>query len=60
MHATDKMVEYVFQMTLLFALFLSFYIFVKSLLTKKAERSNVFNTWQFPMILAVYLDSLYI
>ena len=49
----------VFQMTLLLALILSIYIFVKTLVLKHDEHARLFNNWQLPMILALYLDSIY-
>jgi len=48
-----------FQITLLIAVLLGFYIFVMSFILKKKEYNNLFNTWQFPMLLAIYMDSVY-
>jgi hypothetical protein len=55
---SHKAIEFIFQMTLLFVLFLSFYISVSAFLTKKHKRSVIYNTWQFPMLLALYIDAL--
>ena len=49
----------VFQMTLLFALLLSFYIFVKTVFWGDITKKKLFSNWQFPMILAIYLDLIY-
>ena len=49
----------VFQMTLLFALLLSFYIFVKTIFWGDITKKKIFSNWQFPMILAIYLDLIY-
>jgi len=49
----------VFQMALLFALLLSFYIFVKTIFFGDITKKKLFSNWQFPMLLAVYLDVMY-
>ena len=49
----------VFQMTLLFALLLSIYIFVKTIFFGDLTKKKLFSNWQFPMLLAVYLDVMY-
>lgn len=49
----------VFQMALLFALLLSFYIFVKTIFFGDLTKKKLFSNWQFPMLLAVYLDVMY-
>ena len=49
----------VFQMTLLFALLLSFYIAVRTIFFGDISKKNLFSNWQFPMLLAIYLDVVY-
>ncbi len=49
----------VFQMTLLFALILSIYIFVKTIVLKHDDYATLYNNWQLPIIFALYLDALY-
>jgi len=49
----------VFQMALLFSLLLSFYIFVKTIFFGDITKKKLFSNWQFPMLLAVYLDVMY-
>jgi len=46
------------QVVLLIALTISFYIFVKSMILSD-EKKNKISTWQFPMLLAIYIDTIY-
>ena len=39
---------------------LSGYIFVQAVIFHNAKYSNVFNTWQFPMLFAILLDTVYL
>jgi len=50
----------VFQLSLLLALILSFYIFLRSVFYKDHEKRRLFDAWQFPMLLALYIDAVYI
>jgi len=49
----------IFNFFLLGALLISFYFFIDILVFKNKQHSNVFSTWQFPMLLAIYLDTIY-
>jgi len=49
----------VFHFLLLGALLISFYFFIETLVFKNAKYRDVFSTWQFPMLLAIYLDTIY-
>ena len=50
----------IFQMTLLFALILSFYIIIQRIFFKNNKyEDSIFDNWQFPMLLAIYLDTIY-
>lgn len=50
----------IFQMTLLFALILSFYIIIQRIFFKNNKYDDsIFDNWQFPMLLAIYLDTIY-
>ena len=51
--------EIVFKFLLLSALMLSFYFFVDVLVFKRKRYKHVFSTWQFPMLLALFIDTLY-
>ena len=51
----------IFQFSLFFTLLLSFIIFFQTVILKDDRGSKkMFNTWQFPMLLALFLDTLYI
>lgn len=54
--ATFNYVEVVFKLSLLIALLISFYIFAVNIYSKKNKYSHIFSTWQFPMLLAIFLD----
>jgi hypothetical protein len=49
----------IFHFLLLGALLISFYFFIDTLVFKNAKYRDVFSTWQFPMLLAIYLDTIY-
>jgi len=49
----------VFHFFLLGALLISFYFFIDILVFKNKIHSDIFSTWQFPMLLAIYLDTIY-
>ena len=41
------------------ALLLSFYFFIDILVFKNKDHSPLFSTWQFPMLLAIFVDTIY-
>jgi hypothetical protein len=45
---------------LLLTLILSFYIFIRAIFYSDDEKRRIFNAWQFPMLLALYIDAIYI
>ena len=49
----------IFQVCLLTTLLISFYFFIDVLVFKNKHHSDIFSTWQFPMLLAIYLDTIY-
>jgi hypothetical protein len=49
-----------FNFSLLITLILSFYIFVRAIFFSDNNKKKVFNSWQFPMLLALYIDAVYI
>ena len=51
--------EIVFKFFLFAALTLSFYFFVDVLVFKNKRYKHVFSTWQFPMLLALFIDTMY-
>lgn len=48
--------EIFFKLSLLLTLFLSFYIFISVTIYKNSTHKTIFSTWQFPMLLAIFLD----
>lgn len=48
-----------FVVCLLIALLISFYFFIDTLVFKNKDNSKIFSTWQFPMLLAIYVDTVY-
>jgi hypothetical protein len=51
--------NYIFHVFLLGALLISFYFFIDVIVFKNKHHSDIFSTWQFPMLLAIYLDTIY-
>jgi hypothetical protein len=49
----------IFHLCLLTALLISFYFFIDILVFKNKHYSDIFSTWQFPMLLAIYIDTVY-
>lgn len=49
-----------FNFSLFITLILSFYIFVGSLFFNDNDKRRIFSTWQFPMLLALYVDAIFI
>jgi hypothetical protein len=49
-----------FNFSLFITLILSFYIFLRSLFFNDNDKKRIFSTWQFPMLLALYVDAIYI
>jgi hypothetical protein len=49
----------IFHFSLLTALLISFYFFIDILVFKNKHYSDIFSTWQFPMLLAIYIDVIY-
>jgi uncharacterized integral membrane protein len=51
--------DFVFKTVLLLSVLISFYIFINILVLKKQTYKPMFSTWQFPMLLAIYLEVIY-
>lgn len=49
----------IFKFVLLVSLLISFYVFIDIVVFKKETYKPLFSTWQFPMLLALYLDVIY-
>ena len=56
---TSTLIQNIFIISLFIALLLSFYFFIDTLIFKNKDNSKIFSTWQFPMILAIYVDTIY-
>ena len=56
---TSTLIQNIFIISLFIALLLSFYFFIDTLIFKNKDNSKIFSTWQFPMILAIYIDTIY-
>ena len=57
--SVNYLIKQIFILFLLGALLISFYFFVDILVFKNKHYTDIFNTWQFPMLLALYLDIIY-
>jgi hypothetical protein len=50
------LVKFIFKLFLFCILLISFYIFIMTVFMKSADYKGLFSTWQFPMLLALFLD----
>lgn len=53
------LIQNIFIICLFIVLVISFYFFVDTLVFKNRDNSKIFSTWQFPMLLAIYVDTIY-
>ena len=53
----NKTITQLFLFLLLVVLMLSFYMFIATIVYKSKDFKGVFSTWQFPMLLALFLDA---
>ena len=54
-----NILKQIFEFLLLIILLISFYIFTDVVVLKNTTHFSLFSTWQFPMLLALYLDLHY-
>jgi hypothetical protein len=54
-----SLINKVFQYSFIIVLLISFYFFIDVIVFKNKTHSEVFSTWQFPMLLAIYIDIIY-
>ena len=52
-------IQVVFICLLALCLFISFYIMVITLFSKDKTHNHVFSAWQFPMLLAILIDTIH-
>jgi hypothetical protein len=45
-----------FAIVMLAAVLLSFYFFIMTIILKQDKHRTIFTTWQFPMLLSIFLD----
>jgi hypothetical protein len=55
----DLVLKQVFYLCLLGALLLSFYFFIDVIVFKNKTYTDIFSTWEFPMLLALFMDVMY-
>ena len=54
-----NIIQALFIILLFLCLIISFYIMVTCLFSKDNTHNRIFSVWQFPMLLAVLIDTLY-
>jgi hypothetical protein len=55
----ENKLHLVFKILLLLTMLLSFYFFISKVFLNSNTHNDMFNTWQFPVLIAVLLDVLY-
>ena len=51
--------DFIFKFVLFIALVISFYVFINIIAFKDVTYKKIFSTWQFPILLALFLDVIY-
>jgi hypothetical protein len=54
----SNIIKKIFKLLFFIVLLISFYFFIDVLIFKNKDHYTVFTTWQFPMLLALYLDAI--
>ena len=54
-----NIIQGLFIVLLFVCLIISFYIMVICLFSKNNTHNRIFSAWQFPMLLAIFIDTLY-
>jgi hypothetical protein len=52
-------IQFIFVCLLVVCLFISFYIMIITLFSKDKTHNHVFSPWQFPMLLAILIDTIH-
>jgi predicted membrane channel-forming protein YqfA (hemolysin III family) len=52
-------IQFIFVSLLFICLLISFYIMIVTLFSKDNTHNRIFSVWQFPMLLAVLVDTIY-
>ncbi len=53
------LIQNIFIICLFIVLIISFYFFIDTLVFKNKDNSKIFSAWQFPMLLAIFVDTIY-
>ncbi len=59
MNTEKQNVQYILIISLFIALCASFYIFIQAFMYKNKNHYSIYNTWQFPMILAMFIECIF-
>ena len=52
-------IQILFVLLLLVCLLISFYMTIVTLFSKDNTHNHIFSAWQFPMLLAIFIDIIY-
>jgi hypothetical protein len=55
----NKIVEQIMIIALLVATILSGYVFIVTIIFKQSTYAGVFSSWQFPMLIAIFIDAAF-
>ena len=55
----NKIIQKIFIFSLFLSLLCSFYIFIDIIVLKNKYNAKIFSTWQFPMLFAIFIDTIY-
>jgi hypothetical protein len=59
MDATDILIE-VFKILMFLVMLIAFYFFIATIVYKDKRFKAVFSNWQFPMLFAIFIDTIFI
>lgn len=51
-------IKSVLKLLMCIVVLITFYIFIMTIMLKSKDYKDIFSTWQFPMLLAIFLDIL--
>lgn len=59
MQIQKRYIQFILIISLFIALLSSLYIFIQAFFYKDKSHFSIYNTWQFPMILAMLIECMY-
>jgi len=59
LHLNLNSIQFIFVFLLFICLLISFYIMVVTLFSKDNTHNRIFSVWQFPMLFAIFIDTIY-